>query len=393
VDAESLDVEAIADALIVDADGQVENEIERGDFAWSNELARHVIEVKTNGPVASLQGLAAGFADELDAIGERLRPLGARLLPTSMHPWMDPDREFQIWPHGQREIYDAFHRIFDCRGHGWANLQSMHVNLSFAGDDEFGRLHAAIRALLPLLPALAAASPFVAGRHSGTLDSRLEVYRSNARRVPSVSGSVIPEPVFTRAAYDAMLATIYRDLAPFDPEGILCHEWVNARGCIARFDRMAIEIRVLDVQECPLADLAIAGAVTACVRALSDPDPRHQARLRNLSTERLAQVLAGTISAAESARVEDADYLVALGLDARPRSAGEVWRALVDRYVAPDAEAAECLPALEVILNEGCLARRIVRRVGTEPTRESLRTVYRELAECLRQRRLFRVAA
>jgi hypothetical protein len=45
VDAESLDVEAIADALIVDADGQVENEIERGDFAWSNELARHVIEV------------------------------------------------------------------------------------------------------------------------------------------------------------------------------------------------------------------------------------------------------------------------------------------------------------------------------------------------------------
>jgi hypothetical protein len=32
---------------------------------------------------------------------------------------------------------------------------------------------------------------------------------------------------------------------------VLRHEWVNARGAIARFDRSAIEIRVLDVAECP----------------------------------------------------------------------------------------------------------------------------------------------
>ena len=33
--------------------------------------------------------------------------------------------------------------------------------------------------------------------------------------------------------------------------------WVNSRGATARFDRGTIEIRLLDIQECPAADLAI----------------------------------------------------------------------------------------------------------------------------------------
>jgi len=54
-----------------------------------------------------------------------------------------------------------------------------------------------------------------------------------------------------------ILAPLYAEMHPLDPEGILCHEWLNSRGAIARFDRNAVEIRLVDVQECPLADLAI----------------------------------------------------------------------------------------------------------------------------------------
>jgi hypothetical protein len=90
-------------------------------------------------------------------------------------------------------VYEAFDRIFDCRGHGWANLQSAHLNLPFSDAEEFGRLHAAIRLLLPILPALAASSPVMDGRLTGRVDSRLDVYRHNARRVPQVSGRVVPE--------------------------------------------------------------------------------------------------------------------------------------------------------------------------------------------------------
>jgi carboxylate-amine ligase len=390
VAADTLDVRPIADRLIEDECGEVENEIARGAFAWSNELARHVIEIKTHGPAASLAGLAHGFAREVAHADAKLAAHGARLLPTAMHPWMDPLREFELWPHGDREIYGAFDRIFDCRGHGWANLQSAHLNLPFADDDEFGRLHAAARALLPLLPALAAASPFVEGRHLGQLDARLDVYRHNSARIPSLAGAVVPEPIFTRADYQTLLDALHADLAPHDPEGLLCHEWVNARGAIARFDRMALEIRVLDVQECPRADLAIAWAVSRTLETLCDPAPAHQARLRALPTEPLADLLVRTTASAEQAVVEDAPLLRALGLDDAARSARDVWRALFERDLAADAAGAEHRGALELLLEEGPLARRILRRAGEKPSREALTAIYRELAECLRENRPLR---
>src|SRR5258706_15402909 len=101
------------------------------------------------------------------------------------------------------------------------------------------------------------------------MDGRLDVYRTNSAKIPSIAGSVIPEPVFTHADYQReILERAYRDIAPYDPEGVLQHEFLNARGAIARFDRDAIEIRVLDIQECPKADLAIAAAIVAVLRSL-----------------------------------------------------------------------------------------------------------------------------
>ena len=390
VDADTLDVRPLADALIEAECGRIEGEISRGAMAWSNELARHVIEVKTDGPVASLAGVAERFAAEVARIESKLAGLGARLLPTGMHPWMNPAREFALWPHGDRAIYEAFDRIFDCRGHGWSNLQSMHLNLPFAGDAEFGALHAAVRALLPLLPALSASSPFREGRHAGWLDGRLEVYRDNAARVPSVTGAVVPEPVFTRADYAALLEKIYADLAPLDAEGTLRHEWVNARGAIARFDRNAIEIRVLDTQECPRADLAIAAAAAAVLRALCAPERR--ALLRALETAPLAALLEQVARRAGEARVEHVPLLRALGLEGAPRTAGAVWRELLERHVLGDVEWAEHWPALELIAREGCLAQRMLARVGAQPRPAALRALYAELCACLRENRIFHAA-
>ena len=125
-----------------------------------------------------------------------------------------------LWPHQHNPIYEIYNRIFDCRGHGWANLQSVHLNLPFCGDEEFGRLHAAIRLLLPILPALAASSPVADRRFAGFQDNRLDVYRNNSRRMPSITGEIIPEPVFTRSEYDRKIfQPMYQDIAPLDPDG------------------------------------------------------------------------------------------------------------------------------------------------------------------------------
>jgi gamma-glutamyl:cysteine ligase YbdK (ATP-grasp superfamily) len=389
VDAQTLSVRPIADELLKAVAGDYEMEVDRGALCWSNELALHLIELKTNGPVSSLQNLSESFQRDVWVIDELLRPMGARLLPSAMHPWMGTD-ELRLWPHEDDVIYEALHRVFDCRGHGWSNLQSMHVNLPFADDRELERLHAAIRLILPILPALAASSPFVDGAASGYLDTRLDVYRHNASRIPSVSGRVIPEAVFSKRDYEALLESIYRDLAPLDPDGTLQHEWINARGCIARFDRMALEIRLIDVQECPQMDLAIAGAAVAVTQALVEETWAPLADQRAWHETELAKILLSTIADADDATIDDARYLEAFGLTGtRSVRAGELWQHLIETQVETRPEYASAGEALHIILREGCLARRIVRATGPDPSPASLREVYLQLADCLARGQAF----
>ncbi|MBE0567552.1 MAG: glutamate--cysteine ligase, partial [Krumholzibacteria bacterium] len=351
VDAQTLDVRPLADRVLVDARGRVQDDLEHGALGWSNELVMHVIELKTNGPAPGLAGLAARFAEGVAQVEERLAPLGARLLGTAMHPWMDPHAETVLWPHGSSTIYRTYDRIFDCRGHGWSNLQSVHLNLPFADDGEFARLHAAVRLVLPLLPGLAASSPLVEGRTTGLADNRLDFYRRNQRRVPELAGRIVPERVYSRADYEReILERSYRAIAPHDPDGVLQHEWLNSRGAIARFDRGAIEIRLLDLQECPLADLAVAALVVAVIRALCEERWVPLARQQALDVDPLAELLLVGIGSAERAEVTDPGHLACLGLDA-PTEVGAVWRALRDR-VGQDLPP-ECQGPLDRILGAG----------------------------------------
>jgi len=390
---DTLEVAPIADRILASHGDEPGSELRVGDVEWTNELVLHVLEMKTpDGPATSLSGLADAFQEGVREANARLEPEGALLLPAGVHPTMDPHRDARLWPHEFGPVYRAFDRIFDCRGHGWSNLQSAHLNLPFSGDDEFARLHAAIRFLLPLMPALSASSPVVDGRAAPWLDARMAFYRDNARRIPSVSGLVVPEPVQDEAEYrERILSRIYVDMAGLDPDGILRYEWVNARGAIARFERGSIEIRVLDVQECPLADLAIMAAITQVLRALCAEETAGIASLNAFSTERLAAILAETIRAGDGAMIEDPEYLRLLGVRADAGlAADEAWLRLLHRFPLEGADAARWSGALDVILKEGCLARRIRRRLGTEPDALTIRAVWTELADCLAHGRQLR---
>jgi gamma-glutamyl:cysteine ligase YbdK (ATP-grasp superfamily) len=390
VDASTLAVLPIADALLREAAGCDATDVELGEIDWSNELSLHLIELKTHGPVPSLAQVGSKFQEHVDRIGRMLAPRGARLMPTAMHPTMDPYAEMRLWPHENNPIYEAYHRIFDCRGHGWANLQSVHLNLPFATDDELARLHAAARLILPIVPGLAASSPIVEGRLTGILDNRVSFYEDHVARVPSLMGDVIPEPVRSRAEYlEKILEPIYRDLAPMDPEGVLRDEWANARGAIARFDRMALELRLTDVQEHPSADLAVAALIAGAVRHLVESEASE--RWDTLESARLRQILTRCAVEGDRTVIDDADYLSALGSPASSATAGEVWGALYERVMPRESpERAEHGPHLEVILEEGVLARRIVRAVGEGAEAARIREVYAALCACLERGQPFR---
>jgi len=392
VDQESLDVRAVADEALrtaAGADGWVEDH-DDGDVGWSNELVGHVLELKTAQPARTLDGWAERFL----ASARRLNALlaegwNARLMPTGMHPWMDPTRETELWPHDHGPVYSAYDRLFDCRRHGWANVQSVHLNLPFADEHEFARLLAAVRLVLPLVPGLAAASPIVEGRATGLLDNRLSFYRTNSARVPAMAGAVIPEPIYGIDEYhERVLGAIDRELAALGADPALRgQEWTNARGAIARFDRMAIEIRLIDAQEGPRSDLAVAAAVAGVVRALVEERGAPFREQRDWSGEALVRLLTAATADGPEAELGNHGYAALFGPRAAgARTVGALWNALAeDTFAGPS----ELEPALAAILREGTLAQRILAALGPDFDRPRLRAVYGRLCDDLADGRVF----
>src|SRR4029453_17525476 len=155
---------------------------------------------------------------------------------------------------------------------------------------------------------------------------------------------------------------MYEAVAKADPQRVLRHEWLNARGAIARFDRSAIEIRLADVQECPRADIAIAHAVCSIVQALFEERQSSAREQERIETTRLARLLLCTMRDGEDTLIDDTGYLAVLGLSARERSGRAAWQDLLNHACVKVERPSE--DALSHILTRGTLASRLLRRVG-----------------------------
>ncbi|MEX2381514.1 MAG: glutamate-cysteine ligase family protein, partial [Opitutales bacterium] len=383
-------VRPIVDRIMIARCGEAVNECEVGACGVSNELAAHVFELKSPEPTADLEQQEADFAAAVRLTNEILAPEEAHLLPGPMHPTMLPANESITWPHEGQQIYSLYDSIFNCRGHGWFNLQSSHINLPFAGDEEFSRLHCAIILILPLLPALSAASPFMEGQVTGLLDTRLDVYRRNQLRCPSITGEVIPEAVFSQEEYeDRILQPMYQEIAPFDREGILAHEWLNSRGAIARFERNAIEIRLLDVQECPAADVAIAQFIINTLHDLT-AHALHQLKKWSLSSSARAKKkqLLQVISQGFDAPLILPEVREAFRLPRSVQTAGDFWKHVFRKpHRRPLPHSFE--RTVSYIMEEGNLATRLLRFQKAQENPRDFLSLLTRLSECLAENKLF----
>lgn len=387
VDRNTLRVKPVADLLLSAASGNGTSDYINGNIGWSNELVNHVIELKTAQPVRDLSKTAGEFARNIRKINAILEKNNAMLLPTAMHPFMDPRSETVLWQHGSKEIYALYDRIFDCRKHGWANLQSVHLNLPFNGDEEFGRLHAAIRILLPIIPAIAASSPLRDGKISGWLDSRMEAYLINQQKLPSLMGSLIPEPVFTKEEYhNRIFDPIRQEITPWDTDGIMDHHFLNSRGAIARFDRGSIEIRVTDTQECPSADIAIFALITEVLKSMVNEKYAGFDQQVLADEAQLFRIFRKAIKQGAQTEIDSPEYLSLFGINQKKISVKEIWQQLyesVENLMNPVETS-----IIDYILNHGSLAERLLKRFKDEPTNQQITSVYRELAVCLEKNTL-----
>lgn len=388
VDRDTLAVKPVADELLKKVTGEFVSDFENGEIDWSNELVNHVLEIKTHRPAPSLEKLDQHFMANIQQINKLLEPLNAMLLPSGVHPFMDPYTEMKLWEHEYNEIYSLYNRIFDCRGHGWANLQSTHINLPFEGDEEFKKLHAAIRMLLPIIPALSASTPMLDSKFTGFVDSRLETYRHNQKKLPIIAGKVVPEAVFSKQAYHEQIFNPIREaIRPYDTENILDQHFLNSRGAIARFDRGAIEIRIIDIQECPAADLAILSTVVAALKQMVNENWSSTESQMAWHEDDLAAIFLKVVKDGENAIIENENYLRMFGLGEEPLTAGELWG-----FILPDLRkqlTEDQYMAISKIIGHGTLSNRIKKALGEQPGREKIKEVYRRLAECLQQNNLF----
>jgi gamma-glutamyl:cysteine ligase YbdK (ATP-grasp superfamily) len=245
--------------------------------------------------------------------------------------------------------------------------------------------------LLPFLPALAASSPVAESHLTGFLDYRMEVYRHNSRKIPSITGRVIPEPIYTEAEYQTeIFERNYRDIAPYDTTGTLQQPFLNSRGAIARFERGAIEIRVLDVQENPGVDLAICEFISLVLQLLIQEEFSSLDELKSLPVDPLADLLVEIIRKGERTLVDAPDVLAAFGLSTSPLTVKELWQMILERvesvfdetHFSPAARA-----IIRKLLAQGPLARRIVNRLEGDSGR--LPEIYDELCDCLHTGQMF----
>jgi len=174
---------------------------------------------------------------------------------------------------------------------------------------------------------------------------------------------------------------MYDDIAPHDPDEVLHDEYLNARGAIARFGRGSIEIRVIDIQECPAADLAVLQAAAALIRALVEEHWCSLAVQQSVPVEPLAELFNVAVTNAEETNLSHPVLLQVYGFPSEPITLRRLWNQ-IDNRLQPDMEP-EVRAAFNHILEHGPLARRIRRRLPDPLTPEALRNVAAELCDCL----------
>jgi len=267
---EELQALPIVDKVIKAFCGRVVNFVELPRFTFGKELQLHVMEIKANTPFKSPElfeeTMQNAVATLLDFIGKKYR---AQMLGTGMHPLLTLG-ETSVWPHRHRKIYHELGKLFNLKQHGWLNIQSFHLNLPYSREEKGVLLHNLLAGLCAYLPAISASSPICEGAIGPNVDNRLYFYKVNQQEVPSVTGDVIPEYVSSFAQYRKEVIGQYsQDLAKAGAgKTVLFKEWVNSRGVIFRFDRSALEVRVMDEQECVKSDVALSCFIRAALRGL-----------------------------------------------------------------------------------------------------------------------------
>jgi gamma-glutamyl:cysteine ligase YbdK (ATP-grasp superfamily) len=363
----------ISDKIIKDHCGKIINFIELPDFTFGKEMQLHVMEIKANQPFKTPYEFEKTMQIAISTLNQIVQKHGAKLLGTGMHPLLNL-QETGIWSHYHKKIYQQYGKIFDLNQHGWLNIQSFHLNLPFQREADAIQIHNQLANLIAYLPAISASSPIYEGKNGSDIDNRLQFYKLNQKEIPSISGEIIPEYATSVSQYKRDVIERYsQDLAILGADKTLLHrEWVNSRGVIFRFDRCALEVRVMDEQECIKSDVALACFVRAALRgciALNVKILSHHVLVRDFNNVIKEGLSAHVLSPYGKTARQVCQYYLKIALE----------------YATEDEE--KYLWLVKKRIEEGSLSdlirERVLRRAQKTSFDQSIIDIYSTLIKCL----------
>lgn len=356
--------------------GHIANTVEFPKYTIGKELQCHVLELKGNEPFHTPQESEEVLYGAVTDLSEKLKTkFKVSLLGTGMHPLVQL-KNTRVWPYFHKKIYNAYQQVFNFQQHGWMNIQSYQLNLPYENATEAIRLHDAISNIIPYLPAFMASSPIYEGKFGENIDNRLHFYRINQKEIPSITGDLIPE--YFNSIEDYKAGTIGKYTEEFKKRKVdkvmWDAEWVNSRGAIFRFDRDAIEIRLMDEQECIKIDVAVSCYIRALLRGLLDP----QMDFKPLPHENLVSDVTAITKDGPKAHVKHPKGPTA-------RDVCKYFYSIAKQYANEDEK--KYLPLMEKRIEQGPLAEFISKDVKTRAQKtdmkEAIIDVYLRLAKCL----------
>ncbi|MBW3569476.1 MAG: RimK-like ATPgrasp N-terminal domain-containing protein [Gemmatimonadetes bacterium] len=368
--------------------GRGTSDVDLGAVGFSNEIADHVFEIKTQPPMRSLADAERVLAEGIQRFSALLHAeFGARLMPTGMHPWFDP-RKGRLWTRSGLRIYTTYARLFDVRTHGWMNVHAAHLNLPLGREVDAMAMHTAAALLIPYLPALAASSPMYDGDLQPAVDGRLAWILEHQARIPESCGALVPEYVDSFADYKKrILAPMYRALDRLPDTGAIRHEFFNTRGAILRFARRAMEVRVLDTQECVKMDVAVAVFVRAALKQLTARVAAGRVELPEHAV--LVEDFRACIRDGSAARVRAPHLDVDRDADGAADARTALRHLLAGARRAVRKDEAAYLDLVARMIETGTLSERIraemapFAQADDETFTEGARRIYIELIDCL----------